>query len=124
MAPFTHWVRDWLARSHRAREIESLSDRDVRELGIDRNTLRELASHPADVPERMSRMARVFGVDPAAIHRQRGRGFDMTMTCGLCRDRKACARELFGDAPSSPERCGFCPNAAAFRNLAAERAAA
>lgn len=75
---------------------------------------------PAEVPERMARMARVYGLelvraglDPASL-------IAMTERCGACTAYLDCA-EALSEARASPESCGFCPNAALLDEVALRR---
>lgn len=117
------WMEDWSARRQQRAEIARMSQADFAELGMSRETLLRFIDFPRDVRARMQQMAAVFGADFRRVERDRGSFQEMTHACGTCAHRGACARELACDDGTTPERCGFCPNAEAYRDLATPRAA-
>lgn len=124
MTAFANWAGRWFGREQMAREIAALSDREVHDLGMDRSELLAMAQVPRKLRERMETMALVFGVDPSEVYASRGRNVDLVKTCSQCTDLERCAAELSSPANTGPERCDFCPNSAAFREIAATRVAA
>lgn len=121
MTAFANWVGRWFGREQMAREIAALSDREISDLGMDRSELLAMAQVPRKLRERMETMALVFGIDPSEVYATRGRNIDLVKTCNQCTELARCAAELSNPANTGPERCGFCPNSAAFREITASR---
>lgn len=74
-------------------------------------------AYPAEVPERMERMARVHGVELARAGLDRATLIAMIGRCGACGAFLDCA-EALSEARTVPEGCAFCPNAEVFRDVA------
>lgn len=123
MLPLRRWMEDWRARRQQRAEIARMGAADLAELGISRDTLLRFVDFPRDVRARMRKMAAVFGADFRKVERDRGSLQEMTHACGTCAHRDACARELDAEGGTTPERCAFCPNAGAYRELAGRQAA-
>lgn len=111
----------WSERSRARRELEAMDDRAIEDMGLDRAALTEAMALPADVPQRMTAMADVFGADLAHAPLSAVERLDMARACGQCDHRRRCAEELAG--PTSAALCSFCPNAATYSGLAQSQAA-
>lgn len=101
------------------RRLEALGEGAAADLGLTPADLREAAGHRGDVPERMQRMAALFGAGPALAGVGRHQMLDMARACTCCTGRAECAHLLYGPAAASAADAGFCPNAADYRALAA-----
>lgn len=99
-------------------EVDRLTDREIDDLGVTRDQLRALVSLPGDVPQRVKAMASLFGLAETDLTSDHGTWLDLLESCGQCRDRGACALVLEREGLSRPQDADFCPNAAAFRDLA------
>lgn len=117
------WFRDRRDRRRQAAEIKGMDRRDFADIGLGREELLGFLRFPRDLNDRMRRMAAVFGADFAQVERVRGLYTEVAHACGTCAQRDACARELWAEGGTRPERCGFCPNAATYARLASARAA-
>lgn len=117
------WFRGRRDRRRQAAEIQTMDRRELADIGLGREELLGFLRFPRDLNDRMRRMAAVFGADFARVERVRGLYTEAAHACGTCVQRDACARELWAEAGTSPERCSFCPNAATYARLAAARAA-
>jgi hypothetical protein len=116
MKPLFQAIRRKIRDENRLATMEA---RDIADFGLTPNELAGIVDLPADVADRMDRMAAVFNVSPDAPGRDRGREIDMIRTCGTCSRRKRCAKELFGSTRPDAGRCAeFCPNADEYRRLA------
>ena len=113
------YIRNCYARWQALREIASLRDRDIEDIGLDRATLEDIAHLPEDVPDRMVAMAGVHGLRAEDLRSDWGRYLDLVRTCGHCRVRARCGRTLAATWGPSPEGVRFCPNAQAYAALAA-----
>lgn len=117
------WLRDWRDRRRQAQEIARMGPREFGDIGLGRDELLGFLRFPRDLNDRMRRMAAVFGADFARLERVRGLYTEAAHACGTCAHRDSCARELWAEGGTSPERCAFCPNAATYARLARARAA-
>ena len=113
--------RTWRMRRRLAAEVAAMDSRALADLGQTRSELLNFLHYPADIRSRMARMARVFGADITRLERVRGAWAEAAHACGTCCFRDACARELDA-AATTAARCGFCPNADTWRDMAGERA--
>ncbi|WP_373356098.1 DUF6455 family protein [Pseudoroseicyclus sp. CXY001] len=99
--------------ARRAREIASLPEGDLAAWNTSRAELTALAAMPAEQIARMETMAHVFG---AELQRPEDEA-EIARACSGCTEHRACRRELAHE--TSPEACGFCPNAETFSRIAA-----
>jgi len=104
-------------RRHDLRPIDSVDTCSEAESGMQRWQLARYLSFPAEVPERMERMARVHGLELARVGVDRATMLAMTERCGACEVYLDCA-EALSEARASPETCRFCPNAGLYRDVA------
>lgn len=95
-----------------------LSLETAADLAITPYELQEAASQPADVPDRMQAMARVFGVPEQFRQLPRPQLQDLARQCAGCRNRTRCSKTLARSASAVQQDCGFCPNAVTYQSLA------
>lgn len=115
LSQLQHMINRWRTEG----ELDRLSDRDISDIGISRDELKEIVRLPADSPERMAAMARVFGLTEAEIKRDRGEYLELLEICGHCGHRGECGRALQNAVTAQPEDMGFCPNAPTYAAKAA-----
>lgn len=112
-------IRALIDRWHDLRSIDTLSDRELDDLGLSRAQLAEFISIPADVPDRIARMAAVFGVPEAELQANRADYLELLGTCHHCAASAACAHALHHGDIRSPADATFCPNAKLYADRAA-----
>lgn len=112
-------LRERLAERRNASRIDRQACHDF---GMTRADVDQALAMRRDVPDRMGRMSAVFGAAEAAI--DRWQLLDMARLCDSCSHRPDCARALDTPGGASPQDVAFCPNAAAYRDLAARGARA
>jgi hypothetical protein len=106
-----------MARWREVKEVAALSDHDLADLGMTRDQVETFAQMPRDVPDRLVRMAAIFGLTEAELKRHHGEYLALVETCGRCGSRADCARMLGSCEKKGPEDCSFCPNAEAYARL-------
>lgn len=106
------------------RQVEALGPAAAADFGVTLADVSVAALQPGDVPDRMQRMAAVFGADRALSGTDRYRLQDMAQTCADCAARRVCARVLYRDTAPDAGDVGFCPNAPAYREMAVLQQAA
>ena len=111
-------IKSLVDRWQDLKEIDALSDRDIDDLGMTRDQVRQFVMMPADIAERVQHMAAVFGLSQDDLHRNHGAYVEMLERCGGCTDRAACSRALAMGDKASPAACAFCRNADAFSSAA------
>jgi len=104
-------IRALLDRWHQLKTIESLTDRDLDDLGMTRSQIEAFVTMPADVPGRVARMAAIFGIPEAELKANHADYLELLGTCAHCRDRAACALVLHKGEIAAPKDATFCPNA-------------
>jgi hypothetical protein len=102
-------VRGWLAFRTLAADFGAEPDAGVWVPGPDRRDPAALTRMPAAQVARMERMAGVFGVALDAMPVLRA---EVALSCAGCRAQDACRAALAAD--TTPDACGFCPNADRF----------
>ncbi|MEZ5797948.1 MAG: DUF6455 family protein [Paracoccaceae bacterium] len=112
-------IKTLLSRWHEIKEVEALSDRDLADLGLSRDQLRDFIAMPHDVADRVAAMGRIFGLSEATLQRDHAQWVDILSTCGHCADRGACALVLSKGQLSRPADATFCPNHDTFTGLSA-----
>lgn len=116
-------IRALLHRLHDHAEVESLSDRDLSDLGMSRDQLHAFLRMPQDIAERVTAMGAIFGVSEAELKRDHAQWVDLLSVCGHCADRGACSKVLVRGPAAVPASSRFCGNTATFAHLASPRAA-
>ena len=112
------WTEGWRNRRRQLAAIHALDPRCFTDLGVTADELRKFVGFPADLRDRMRRMAEVFGADVRRLEQQRALHAEALNECGQCRARDACRRELDAPGGTTAARCGFCPNADIWHALA------
>lgn len=100
------------------KEVASLSDRDLDDLGMTRDQVEAFVRMPQDVPDRVAAMAQIFGLTGAQIKANHDAYIDLLYTCGQCKDRGACRKVLDHAELARPADAGFCRNKTAFEQAA------
>ncbi|MFN6978240.1 MAG: DUF1127 domain-containing protein [Gemmobacter sp.] len=112
-------LRTWIG-AHRVRDaIDALSDRDIADIGLSRGAMTDLATIPATIPARMTRMAALFGVSGAGVAADRPTYLEALGRCAHCSAARTCA-QAFTEGSATASAVGFCPNAPLYRDLAAQ----
>ncbi len=104
------------------REVRALSPDDLSDLGMTGEQIERLVRMPAVVPERLTRMAGVFGLTTAEVQADRQPFLAMLEVCDGCASQETCRSALAFAETLQPEDVGFCPNAASYREMQATRA--
>lgn len=112
-------IRHFLKLWRQTQEIDALTDRDLADLGMTRDQVRDFSRMPADSAARMATMARLFGITEAELKQDHALYLELVATCGHCTDRAACALVLAKGDIARPSDCAFCPNGEVFAALAA-----
>ena len=107
-------IKALIERWNEAREVESLSERDLDDLGMSRAQVEAFVRMPHDVPDRVLAMAAIFGLSEDEVKANHGEWLELLETCGTCHDRGACKMVLERGELSRPQDCSFCLNAHQF----------
>ncbi|ESW60198.1 MAG: hypothetical protein Q27BPR15_13260 [Rhodobacter sp. CACIA14H1] len=102
-------IRALLDRWHQLKTVEQLTDRDLDDLGMTRAQIQAFVTMPADVPDRVARMAALFGIPEADLKANHADYLELLGTCAHCTERTACARLLHTSGARAQEAT-FCPN--------------
>ncbi|EYD78051.1 hypothetical protein Rumeso_00388 [Rubellimicrobium mesophilum DSM 19309] len=108
----------WRERRELRREFARVTSDEIDDYGLSYGEFRALALMPTEQLARMDEMARINGLDPARLDRDRALRIAAALTCTRCREQGRCREALDGGA-LAPET-GFCPNVETYRMLAAE----
>lgn len=103
-------IRALIARWQELKEVDSLSDRDLDDLGMTRDQVRAFALMPEDVQDRVTAMGRIFGISEADLKRDHAMWIELLESCGQCYDRGACGLALAQSDLTRAADCGFCRN--------------
>lgn len=95
---------------HQMNEVESLTARDLDDLGMTREQVLAFVRMPHDVPDRVAAMAHIFGLSEKQIKADHDAYVDLLYTCGNCKERGACALVLERGDLSRPSDADFCMN--------------
>ncbi|MEF3048145.1 DUF6455 family protein [Pseudotabrizicola sp. L79] len=109
-----HAIKALISRRRQEKAVEALSAADLADLGMTRDTVLHFLRMPADAPDRVLAMGRVFGLSEGGLKQNRSDWLDMVETCAACPDRAACALVLSKGALANPRDAAFCPNTARF----------
>lgn len=112
-------IRALIDRLHEVQEVNSLSDRDLDDLGMSREQVLDFLKMPRDIGERVSAMGKIFGLSQAELKRDHALWVEILSTCGHCADRAACAKLLATGDTAQPGEATFCANRGTFADLAA-----
>ncbi|MDZ4087777.1 MAG: DUF6455 family protein [Tabrizicola sp.] len=111
-------IRALIDRLHDVQEVNSLSDRDLADLGMTRDQVLDFLRMPRDINDRVTAMGAIFGLPETELKRDHGLWVEILSTCGHCADRGACARLLAKGDQAQPTEATFCGNREAFADLA------
>jgi Family of unknown function (DUF6455)/Domain of unknown function (DUF1127) len=112
-------IRNLIDRLHEVQEVNSLSDRDLDDLGMSREQVLGFLRMPRDISERVTAMGRIFGVSEVELKRDHAQWVDLLTVCGHCADRAACAHLLAKGQAAQTTEAQFCSNSGSFADLAA-----
>lgn len=110
-------IRALIERWQQLKTLDALTDRDLADLGMTRGQVEAFIRMPPDVPDRVARMAAIFGIPEAELKANHTEYLELLGTCAQCRDRGACALVLARGDIARPAEAGFCPNAPAYAAL-------
>lgn len=113
-------LRQKRTERHNAMRLDGAAMRDI---GVSLGDMSAAIDMKIDVPERMDRMAAVFGAAPALHRADRWRIFDMARACDACSHRHPCSHALAAKGGATPGDVTFCPNAEEYRAMAAQKTA-
>ena len=116
-------IKTLMTRWQDAKEIDALSERDLDDLGMTRDQVLAFSRMPADIADRVTHMAAIFGLSDADLHRNQQDYRDILSTCSTCRDRAKCSHLLGRGADALAAEATFCLNADVFEAHAAQPAA-
>lgn len=119
MVRFERWANALWSGMKTRRQVEALGPAAAADFGVTLADVAATARQPGDVAERIARMAAVFGVEAALTRLDRYHAQDMARTCAGCPSRAVCARALHRADLPAVAQVDFCPNAPAYRALAA-----
>lgn len=108
----------WRERRERERDLARITLEEMADFGLSAGEFRALALMPSEQIARMEEMARINGLDPARLASDRALQVATALTCAQCGEQRRC-REAIASGAFAPET-SFCPNAEAYRMLAAE----
>ncbi|MFM2355350.1 MAG: hypothetical protein RLZZ528_1086 [Pseudomonadota bacterium] len=112
-------IKERLQRRRNLREIDAMTDADLDDIGLSRGVLSDLVSTDGAVIARQMEMAWRHGVTDRVFGIARQDYASIVARCRTCGAASDCATFLAD--PSRPvAEATFCPNAAAYRDLAAE----
>ena len=112
-------LRALIDRWHQIKTVEALTDRDLDDLGMSRAQIQAFVTMPADVPDRVARMAAIFGIPETDLKANHADYLELLGTCAHCRDRAACSLLLHRGDIAQPKDAAFCPNAPVYAHRAA-----
>ena len=102
-------LRAVLDRHAQLKTVEALTDRDLDDLGMTRSQIAAFVLMPSDVPDRVARMAALFGIPESELKANHADYLERLGTCAHCTERSACAH-LLHRADARPQDASFCPN--------------
>ena len=113
-------IRTLIDRLHEVQEVNSLSDRDLDDLGMTREQILGFLKMPRDISERVTAMGKIFGVSDLELKRDHSQWVDLLTVCGHCADRAACAHVLAKGASAQSSEAVFCGNRKSFTDLSVQ----
>lgn len=111
-------IRALIDRLHDVQEVNSMSDRDLDDLGMSREQVLAFVTMPHDVTERVIAMGAIFGLPEAELKRNHAQWVDLLSACGHCTDRTSCTRFLAKAEHGQASEATFCVNRGTFSGLA------
>jgi hypothetical protein len=103
-------IRTMIDRYRETRALDALTERDLADLGMSREQVAHFIRMPADTPDRVVAMARIFGLSEGEVKRDHGEWIDLVGVCAECADRGACGVLLGKGDLANPRDATFCPN--------------
>ena len=103
-------------QSEALRELATLTDRQLEDIGLQRRELVLAVAGAAEAPERVAMMASKLGIMRESFKRRRPLVNEMVKRCAVCRAKVLCAWWLAEGGVEEAYR-EFCPNAGAFVEL-------
>lgn len=110
-------IKTLLQRWHEIQEVEALSQTDLHDLGLSRDQLRAFVQMPHDVQDRLTAMAKLFGIPEEDLRHDQAQWVELLTSCGHCTDRRACSELLARGKLNGPDDARFCPNRLEFGTL-------
>ncbi|MBD1204897.1 MAG: DUF1127 domain-containing protein [Rhodobacteraceae bacterium] len=107
-------IRALIDRWQQLKTLDALTDRDLADLGMTRGQVEAFIRMPPDVPDRVARMASIFGITDSDLKANHAAYLELLGTCAQCRDRGACSLVLARGDVARPSEAAFCPNARLF----------
>ncbi|MEL7117274.1 MAG: hypothetical protein AAGP08_17110 [Pseudomonadota bacterium] len=112
-------LSEYLARERNLAEVQSMTERDLADLALELQALREAILARPKVREQMLEMAARFGLTEDDITHTHWREMDILNACQNCGDAKQCRRFLNGKSTNFIPK--DCPNASAYGEIVAEK---
>lgn len=110
------FLKTFRDRTRSTREIDSLGDNVLADLGISRAGLQKLSSTSQVVMRRFAAMSTRQGVEPADIKGDLQDFSVLVERCKNCGETRACAKFL-ADSSVGADQAAFCPNLPEFRRI-------
>lgn len=98
------------------RDLADLTDRQLEDIGLQRDELVLAVAGAAEAPERVGMMASKLGISAETMEHRRALLNGMVKRCAVCRNKVLCAWWLAEGGAQDAYR-EFCPNAGAFVEL-------
>lgn len=115
-------IKSLMDRWHDIKEVDSLTERDLNDLGMSRDQVRAFIRMPHDIGDRVKHMAEIFGITDEELHMNHESYVDILTTCGSCKERGRCSHLLAHAATARPADASFCLNAETFAAQASQPA--
>ncbi|WGV16128.1 DUF1127 domain-containing protein [Fuscovulum ytuae] len=109
-------IRALIDRWQQLKTVDALTDRDLADLGMTRRQVEDFIRMPPDVPDRVARMAAIFGLSEAEVKANHAEYLEILGTCAHCRERGTCSLILARWEIARPAEATFCPNAGTYSN--------
>jgi uncharacterized protein YjiS (DUF1127 family) len=110
------FIAEKLHQNQAFRELAALTDRQLDDIGLQRDELVLAVAGVADAPERVGMMASKLGIEGECFEARRPLLNQMVKRCAACRTKVLCAWWLAEGGAKDAYR-EFCPNAGAFVEL-------
>lgn len=107
-------IRQMIDRWREEKAVSALGARDLAELGMTRDQVLRFIRMPADTPQRVLSMGRLFGLTAQDLKHDPATWRDLIETCATCPDRASCALLLQKGTLAHPKDATFCPNHPSF----------
>ena len=107
-------IKTLMTRWQDAKEIDAMSARELDDLGMTRDQVLAFSRMPADIADRVTHMAAIFGLSAEEVQRNQQDYHAILSTCSTCRDRTKCSHLLGRGADALASEASFCLNAEVF----------